>query len=108
MLRPVVGNEANCVVRVGFFGGEIFVTGDNIFVSSEGGIGSKLSGTVINIHGWMFARCVPREVDEVGVILVHVYSIYDYYARCPPICRWRWRPVAPSSKFVPRRMAFLP
>lgn len=73
MLRLVVGNEADFVVKVGLLCGEVLVIGDNILMPDKGGIRCELSGAVINIHRRVFFRNVTRERDNVGIIVGHSY-----------------------------------
>ena len=78
--------------------------------------GRKLSGTGCHRHPWMSLRLVMRQVDKIVAFCTHNggskfftfhYSLFTY-ALCPPIWLLRSLAVAPSSKFRPRRMAFLP
>lgn len=43
-------------------------------------------------------------MDDIRVL---VFCIV-HHALCPPICELRSQVVAPSSRFMPRRMVFLP
>ena len=60
----------------------------------------KLGCTVPHRHPRMMLWLVMWQIDDI-VVMIH-------YALCPPICLLRSLAVAPSSKFRPRRMAFLP
>lgn len=73
MLRLVVGNEADFVVKVSLLGGEIFIIGDDVLMPDKGGVGRKLSGAIIDIHRWVLAGDVTRERDNVGIIVGHSY-----------------------------------
>ena len=69
-------------------------------IASQCGKGRKLGCTVPHRHPWMMLWLVMWQIDDIVVIVGH--------ALCPPICSLRSLAVAPSSKFRPRRMAFLP
>lgn len=69
-------------------------------VARQRGKRRELCGPFAERHLRMVLRDVVRQVDDVIVGRLHF--------RCPPICSFRSLPVAPSTKFVPFRMAFFP
>ena len=69
-------------------------------VARQRGKRRDLCGPFAERHLRMVLRDVVRQVDDVIVGRLHF--------RCPPICSFRSLPVAPSTKFVPFRMAFFP
>ena len=69
-------------------------------VACKRGERGKLRCTVMCGHRRARRGCVVRQIDHV-VVWIH-------HALCPPICRLRDAVVAPSSRFIPFRMAFLP
>ena len=73
---------------------------DGIFVTGQCGKGCKLGCSVPHRHPRMMFRLIVWQIDNIVVIVSH--------ALCPPICLLRSLAVAPSSKFSPLRMAFLP
>lgn len=82
------------VIDTPFHAVELFVK------ACEGGESSELSGTLGAWHGWMAKIFRMRQIKHLFQRLFH--------ARCPPICLLRSMAVAPSSRLMPRRMAFLP
>ena len=75
--------------------------GDDILEPRQCGKRRELGGAVAHRHRWMLFRHMVRQMEDV-VVVVHGHS------RCPPICRFRSFAVAPSRRFIPLRMAFLP
>ena len=69
-------------------------------VTCQCGERRKLGCTVPHRHLRMTLRYVMRQINNIVVVI--------HYALCPPICLLRSMAVAPSSKFRPLRMAFLP
>ena len=77
-----------------------FGRADGIIIAGQCSKGRKLGCTVPHRHPRMMLWLVMWQIDDI-VVMIH-------YALCPPICLLRSLAVAPSSKFRPRRMAFLP
>ena len=69
-------------------------------VARQRGKRRELGGPFAERHLRMVSRDVVRQVNDVIVVRLHL--------RCPPTCSFRSLPVAPSTKFVPFRMAFFP
>ena len=86
-----------CFVKEFIFLCRIF---DGIIITNQCGKGRKLGCAVPHGPLWVMLRYVMRLVDNILVVVSH--------ALCPPICLLRSLAVAPSSKFKPLRMAFLP
>lgn len=76
---------------------------NGIVITGKRGKRSKLGGAIQKRHGGMF-------LGNGGT--GHMQNIFIRkgwgHALCPPICWLRWRAVAPSSRLIPLKMAFLP
>lgn len=96
VVQPVALALRQVVLLVGLTGG----LPDGGIVARQRGKGSELRRTVVERHLRVPLRHMVRQVDDIVVGRFH--------ALCPPICSLRSLPVAPSSKFSPFNMAFLP
>ena len=89
-----------------------FFLSQGVFVVFEGVEGAELGCPVDPGHVRMAGGDVVRQVYDIAVIsrsvmISHLCFLHPY-SLCPPCVSFRWRPVAPSSKLVPRTTAFLP
>ena len=66
--------------------------------------GGELGSAISHAHLRVIPGNVMRQVDNIRVL---VFCL-PVHALCPPICSLRSRVVAPASRFIPRRIAFLP
>ena len=79
--------------------GEARCFADDVLVPRQRGEGRKLRRAVGARHMRVRHGNVVRQIQHI-VVLAH--------ALCPPTCSFRSFAVAPSSKFFPFKMAFLP